>query len=155
MAVAVAVAVVVSISSPKLLWTVLFTRCNGSQLDSLSPRVLSFLIIFHSCCDESFLTSMLLSTPPETSTFIVVFVVEGGLFGFLENIASPPTDVEEPLPLETTRKFWRAESKPLVASLKERDDFFKLSHSLSIVAERCMKDCTLDFISFISDCALL
>jgi hypothetical protein len=26
---------------------------------------------------------------------------------------------------------------------------------LSIVAERCMKDCTLDFISFISDCALL
>jgi hypothetical protein len=136
----VVAAVVVSVST-KLLWTVLFTRWSGSQLDSLT-LVQSFL---HPCCDELLLLTTMLFSPP-TSTFFMVVAVEG-LDGFTEKMGRW---VE---PLEETRKVWRAESNPLVASLKE-GDFIKLSHSLSIVARRSINDCTLDFMSFISDSAI-
>jgi hypothetical protein len=136
----VVAAVVVSMST-KLLWTVLFTRWSGSQLDSLT-LVQSFL---HPCCDELLLLTTMLFSPP-TSTFFMVVEVDG-LDGFTEKMGRW---VE---PLEETRKVWRAESNPLVASLKE-GDFIKLSHSLSIVARRSINDCTLDFMSFISDSAI-
>ncbi len=136
----VVAAVVVSVST-KLLWTVLFTRWSGSQLNSLT-LVQSFL---HPCCDELLLLTTMLFSPP-TSTFFMVVAVEG-LDGFTEKMGRW---VE---PLEETRKVWRAESNPLVASLKE-GDFIKLSHSLSIVARRSINDCTLDFMSFISDSAI-
>jgi hypothetical protein len=136
----VVAAVVVSMST-KLLWTVLFTRWSGSQLDSLT-LVQSFL---HPCCDELLLLTTILFSPP-TSTFFMVVAVEG-LDGFTEKMGRW---VE---PLEETRKVCRAESNPLVASLKE-GDFIKLSHSLSIVARRSINDCTLDFMSFTSDSAI-
>jgi len=135
----VVAAVVVSMST-KFLWTVLFTRWSGSQLESLT-LVHSFL---HPCCDELLLLTTMLFSPP-TSTFMVVAVE--GLDGFTEKMGRW---VE---PLEETRKVWRAESNPLVASLKE-GDFIKLSHSLSIVARRSINDFTLDFMSFTSDSAI-